>query len=213
MKKIHIFIFAFIAIFTQKGFSQSGIDFSLVPVDYVQRVDLGGDNRAQLYSGAHYGIKLGYFKWETPSIMTFISLQLTNFSKDFYTQNYDNGKFNNFTQSATSYLIKIGTMNVFNEIDYKSHIYLKQAFLIAMRSDKVNQTNTDALTNNAGVSLRYDDNKEDPVGFSLGYEAGMGYQYNVNKKLGVYADATLGVRSFEVMFFLNTNLGVRYRLR
>ncbi len=211
MKKILIFIFAFTAIFTQKSFCQSGIDFSLVPVDYVQRADIADELKSELYSGIHYGVKLGYFKWQTPSIMSSISLQVTNINSDFYTKNYDDITYNNFTQSTTSYLIKIGTIKVFNEIDYKSHFYLKQAFNMSFRSDKITQTNKNSLTNNGGFNLYR--NIEDPVVFSLGYEGGMGYQYNINKKLGVYADAALGFRFFELMLFLNTNLGVRYRLR
>jgi hypothetical protein len=216
MKKIYILIFTFLMIFIGNNKAQSGIDIALVPIDFNRRADLDDNGRNTFYNGVHYGFKIGYFDWTTASQMKFISLQVSTINKDFsYINNVTNSidEKENYTHSATSFLFRIGTMRVFNEIDFKSHIYFKNAFLFALRNDAVSFISKERYYGNGNEEKYFSPTYKDPLQFSFGYDIGFGYQYNLTPKLGLYADANVGFRFFEMMSFINTNIGARYRFK
>jgi hypothetical protein len=215
MKKIFFLIFTFLIVCVGKNTAQSGFDFALVPFDYNKRADLDDNGRSYLYDGTHVGFKVGYFNWQTDNLMKTFSLQVTTIDKDFTYYNYSNNTNiikENYSHNATSFLFKIGAIRVFNEIDSKSHGYFKNEFLFALRNDEVTFKNKEPFFDNPDLKNNFNPDYKDPLQFSFGYNVGFGYQYNIIEKLGLYGDVNIGFRFFEMMAFVNSNVGLRYRI-
>ncbi|MFA9212836.1 MAG: hypothetical protein ACEQSR_03210 [Candidatus Methylacidiphilales bacterium] len=215
MKKIIVIVIAFLAIFNNKGFAQGGIDVSVLPMDLVYNFGIiSGKERGSLYSGVAQGFQIGRFDWGVSNSMRTLSFQYTSLQNEFYHINngfQEKQPIETYTQTSKSYAFKFGAIKVLNDIDFKSHVYLKASCLLGLRLDNVDFVNKRGGTLSSNEKT-YDNELEIPVGFIFGFEYGVGYQYNINRWLGVYADITGGVRIFELMPFVTTSVGTRLRL-
>jgi len=215
MKKTYLFLLITSLFINQNCFAQSGIDFSIVPIDFNYRVDLDGNGNASKVEGNHYGIKLGYFSWIDETWMKKYSLQINNFDKSFDGYTYDNNgniTDGSYNLNVKSYIFRSESMFFSNEIDFKQHIYFKTAFLLGFRNDKISFTKKDPSsvnTNDQFFSFKNVDNAQLIIGGDLGF----GYQYNIKHKIGVYAELNVGTRLYEAMTFVNANIGVRCRFK
>lgn len=216
MKKLLLIIIALLTINTLKLNAQSGIDFALSPLNFHHFWGNEEDEKNTLFQ---FGAKIGYFKWVNeyimrgPSFQYNTTLNLTNTVADYnYTNN--NAVISLYNVQTASYIFKYEYAYVFNAIDYKSHHFIRSSWLTGW-STKLEET----LASKKIVSSSSDEfknNKELKGNFAFpifGFELGYGYQYNITKKLGVYADINVGMRLFESMGIMNSNVGVRYRFK
>jgi hypothetical protein len=224
MNKINFLLILLLALKINTSSAQSGIDASFSPFN--KYVDFADDLDNKFLEGYHTSFRLGYFKWINEDAMLKLSLQMSSITNDnFFSVNSDYNTFpttyikNKYKFESTSYVFRYEAIGINNEIDFKSHLFFRSSYLFGLRNTKIGISGTER-TENDNSQYRssnyyldsYNGEELNGTSYIFGIEYGLGYQYNITKLIGVYADANIGFMLIST-FFYDANVGVRYRLK
>lgn len=219
MKKLKILLILVLAIKINIGYAQKGFDASFSPLNNLFLVH---DDLLNEYAGGRYNeFKLGYFRFISAQAMLNLSFQYGTASNQLHTLEREINSFpnykdikTNYTLDTKSYIFRYEGIGFKNEIDFKSHIYIKSGLLIGYRNSVLVKNGIESVASSSSYSEKVNESTiQELPGISVifGAEYGLGYQYNITKFIGVYGEANGGY-ILPATFFYNANIGIRYRV-